>query len=98
MEPESRFDRIFRELLTFGLVETDTSFGVRTWYLTHLAQERLEALAPRFKTGEPTIYFGFSCALCHEHDVPTRLHSGVHVCEACLRPERSGPEQRDHAA
>ncbi len=89
-----RFDPMLRALVTFGLVEPesgddgrdtgDARNGGRTarWRLIPAVQRRLEELVAPAPPADKLIYFGHRCASCGQH-APTRMHSGVLLCDAC---------------
>jgi hypothetical protein len=88
-----RFDSVLRALVTYGLVEQESENGddrgdneapgrTSRWRLIPAVQRRLEALVPPAPPADKLIYFGHRCASCGQH-APTRMHSGVLLCDAC---------------
>jgi hypothetical protein len=108
----ARFDPVLRALVAFGLVEHDPEHaehdgedgrpdghengnGQGAWRLIPAVQRRLESLVAPAPPAEKLIYFGHRCAACGEH-APTRMHSGVLLCDACR--QEPPPPLRDRAA
>lgn len=78
-----RFDPIFRNLLSWGLVEPSPDGG---WELHPDAAARLTHLSHMRRATESSevVYFGHACAVCRASGL-TRLRDGQYICDACRR-------------
>lgn len=81
--PVERFDPIFRNLLSWGLVEPKPDGG---WELHPDVVARLTHLSHMSRATDATevVYFGHACAVCRASGL-TRLRDGQYICDPCRR-------------
>lgn len=81
--PIEQFDPIFRNLLSWRLVEPTPGGG---WVLHPDAADRLTHLSQAARSAESAeiVYFGHPCAVCRASGL-TRLRDGQYICDACRR-------------
>ncbi|MGH8982004.1 MAG: hypothetical protein ACRDWE_13475 [Acidimicrobiales bacterium] len=81
--PVEKFDPLFRNLLSWRLVEPSPDGG---WVLHPEVEERLTQLSHvrRGSDASEVVYFGHACVVCRACGL-TRLRDGQYICDSCRR-------------